>query len=290
MTLHGAAAAVAVTLMIATGGTSVKQAVGTAEIDQAVASQLSALYAVNSKIIAHVDLTGPFNTTSRWTLVVGKQPDDESTTEDGVGNPRGAIYACFVENAEPDCSHTMFLEKYQEQGIPVSPGRNPFYELIANEIVYSGPRKTLPLLMMKTCTTPGGANGNCGVASFLFDYDRKADRFRRVFFNETGRNNNEETRLVEAGPLLGAVIVAEPSRGATPPRANPYVYSVEVYKRNAAGIYASVLKYRGGTSYGDGNPLAVIDSEMPETLRRLGFWKTGDPLPIPKHMPATCKR
>src|SRR5215467_3369864 len=125
MTIYGTAAAAAATLMLASGGTSVKQVVGTAEIDQAVTSKLSALYGINSKIIAHVDLTKPFNSTSRWTLVIGKQPDEESTTEDGVGNPRGAIYACFVENAEPDCSQAMFPEKYQEQRITLSPGRSP---------------------------------------------------------------------------------------------------------------------------------------------------------------------
>jgi hypothetical protein len=290
MMIYGTAAAVAATLMLASGGTSLKQVVGTAEIDQAVTSKLSTLYGINSKIIAHVDLTKPFGTTSRWTLVIGKQPDEESTTEDGAGSPRGTISACFVKNAEPDCSEAMFLEEYQEQRTTLSPGRRPFYELIANDVVYSGPGKTMPLLMMKACTTPGGANGNCGVATFLFDYDRKADRFQSVFFNVTGRNNNEETRFVEARPLLGAVIIAEPFSGTPRPRANPYAYSVEVYKRNVAGIYARVLSYRGGTSYGDGNPLAVIDSEMPETLRRLGLWKVGDPLPIPKLMPATCKR
>ncbi|MDG6719271.1 hypothetical protein QCE92_13960, partial [Staphylococcus aureus] len=37
------------------------------------------------------------------------------------------------------------------------------------------------------------------------------------------------------------------------------------------------------TGYGDGNPLAVIDSEMPETLRRLKLWQPGSPLPLPEH-------
>ncbi len=57
----------------------------------------------------------------------------------------------------------------------------------------------------------------------------------------------------------------------------------EVYKRISVCEYsARVLRYSGNTRYGkDGNPLAVIDSEMPETLRRLGLWKTGDALPVP---------
>lgn len=129
-----------------------------------------------------------------------------------------------------------------------------------------------------------GANGNCGVSTFLLAYDQKTDRFRVVFFNMTGRNNNEETRFVEGGPLLGSVIVAYPTRDA------PFRYFVEVYNRASNGEYSQALRYRGRTGYGDGNPLAVIDSEMPETLRRLGLWKTGDPLPVPPTMPAGCTR
>ena len=100
----------------------------------------------------------------------------------------------------------------------------------------------------------------------------------------TGRNNNEETRFVENGPLLGSVIVAYPGSDA------PFTYFVEVYKRISDSEYSQVLRYRGNTRYGDGNPLAVIDSEMPETLRRLGLWKTGDTLPVPPRMPGGCTR
>ena len=277
------AAAVAATLMLAVGGTSAKELVGTAEIDQAVISKLSSLYGINSKVIAHVDLTKPFDTKSQWTLVIGKQPAEESTAQDGVGDPIGVISVCFVENADPDCSESMFLARYGEQNITLAPGKRPFYELFASELVYSGSGKTVPLLRIVTCTMPG-ANGNCGVSTFLFAYDREAEGFRAVFSNSTGRNRNQATRFVESGPLLGNVIVAYPTGDA------PFTYYVEVYKRNAAGEYGRVLRYRGRTGYGDGNPLAVIDSEMPETLRRLGLWKTGDALPVPPTMPAGCTR
>ena len=276
--------------MLPAGGTSAKELIGTAEIDQTVISKLSSLYGINSKIIAHVDLTKPFDTKSQWTLVIGKQPDEESTVTDGMDRPVGAVSVCFVKNAVPDCSAAMFLAKYREQKTAVAPGERPFYELSASEVVYSGPGKTLPLLMIKTSTW-SGANGSHGIFTFLFDYDRKADGFRAVFSNVTGSNGNQETRFVETGPLLGDVIVADPIGGAPPPtRRNPYAYSVEVYKRDVAGMYARILAYRGGTRYSDGNPLAVIDSEMPETLRRLGLWKPGDALPVPQRMPAACTR
>jgi hypothetical protein len=261
-----------------------------ATIDQAVVSKLLSLYGSTASVIAHVDLTKPFDTKSQWTLVIGKQPDKESTVEDGMGEPIGAVSVCFVKNAVPDCSDAMFLAKYREENIAVAPGERPFYQLFASEVVYSGPGKTLPLLMTKTGTWRG-ANGSCGISTLLFDYDREAERFHAVFFNITGSNNNQETRFVETGPLLGDVIVADPNGGAPPPtRRNPYAYSMEVYKRDVAGMYARVLAYGGGTRYGDGNPLAVIDSEMPETLRRLGLWKPGDALPVPPRMPAACTR
>ncbi len=283
------AVALAATLTVAAATTCAKEPiVGSDEIDQVVVSKLSSLYGINSKVIAHVDLTRPFDTKSQWTLVIGKQPDEESTATDGLGEPVGAVSVCFVKDAVPNCSDAVFLEKCREQKVAVVPGERPFYELSASKLVYPGPGKTL--LMIKA-STRSGANGSHGIFTVLFDYDRKADGFRVGFFNVTGSNGNQETRFIETGPLLGAVLVADPYGGAPPPtRVNPYGYSVEVYKRDAAGRYARVLAYRGRTSYGDGNPLAVIDSEMPETLHRLGLWKPGDVLSVPLRMPAGCTR
>jgi hypothetical protein len=93
-----------------------------------------------------------------------------------------------------------------------------------------------------------------------------------------------KTRVVENGPLLGSGFVPYPTSDA------PFTYFVEVSKRTSNSEYSLALKYRAHTGYGDGNPLAVIDSVMPETLRRLGLWKTGDPLPVPPRMPGGCTR
>jgi hypothetical protein len=277
------AAIVAAVLILVTGDVDAQTHLDTTEIDQAVISKLSAQFGINSKVIAHLDLTQPFQTKSRWSLVAAKQPDEESSVEDGAGNRIGAVSLCFVENDEPDCSEEMFLAKYREETIRFDSGPGPFYELLASDVVFSGPGRTLPLLSIKTCTTLG-ANGNCGVSTFLFAYDSKANRFPVVFFNMMGRNNNQEARFVENGPVLGSVIVAYPTNDA------PFTYFVEVYKRISDTEYSRVLRYRGNTRYGDGNPLAVIDSEMPETLRRQGLWKTGDALPVPPRMPRGCTR
>jgi hypothetical protein len=273
----------AATLIPLAGGIDAQTHLDTAAIDQAVISKLSAQFGINSKVIVHLDLTQTFQTKSLWSLVVAKQPDEESSVEDGGGSRIGAVSFCFVENGQPDCSEEMFLAKYREEKVSFVSGEPAFQELIASDVVFSGPGKTLPLLIIKSCTNRG-ANGNCGVSTFLLAYDRKADKFRVVFFNMTGRNNNEETRFVENGPLLGSVIAAYPTSDA------PFTYFVEVYKRTSDAEYSRVLRYRGNTHYGDGNPLAVIDSEMPETLQRLGLWKAGNALPVPPRMPRRCTR
>ena len=274
---------VAAMLILVAEGVDAQLHLETSAIDEAVISKLSAQFGINSKVITHLDLTQVFHTKSRWSLVAAKQPDEESSVEDGLGERIGAVYFCFVENGQPDCSEEMFLAKYREQKISFRPGEEPFYEVFASDVVFSGRDKTLPLLRIKGCTNHG-ANGSCGVSTFLFDYDRKADRFRVVFSNMTGRNNNQETRFIANGPLLGAVIVADPADDP------PFTYFVEVHKRSSDGAYSRVLRYRGHTGYGDGNSLAVIDSEMPETLRQLGLWKAGDALPVPPRMPRGCAR
>jgi hypothetical protein len=273
----------AAALILVASGVDAQTHLDATAIDQAVISKLSAQFGINSKVIAHLDLAPPFQTKSQWSLVVAKQPDGESSVEDGSEERIGAISFCFVENGEPDCSEEVFLAKYREEKVSFASGPGPFYELFASDVVFSGPGRTLPLLRIKSCTARG-ANGNCGVSTFLFAYDRNAERFRVVFFNMMGRNNNQEARFVESGPLLGSVIVAYPTDDA------PFAYFVEVYKRISDSEYSRVLRYRGHTGYGDGNPLAVIDSEMPETLRQRGLWETGDALPVPPNIPRACTR
>jgi hypothetical protein len=273
----------AATLTFVAGGLDSQTHLDQTAIDRAVISKLSAQFGIHSKVITHLDLTQPFQTKSQWSFVAAKQPNEESRVEDGGGNRTGAVSLCFVENDKPDCSEEIFLAKYREEKVSFVSGAPIFYELFASDVVFSGPNKTLPLLRIKSCTNRGG-NGDCGVSTFLFAYDRKAERFRVIFFNVMGRNNNQEARFIENGPLLGSVVVAYPADAA------PFTYFVEVHKRVSDSQYSRILRYRGSTGYGDGNPLAVIDSEMPETLRRLGLWKTGDALPVPPSLPGGCTR
>jgi hypothetical protein len=116
------AAIFAATLILVSGGVEAQTHLDTTGIDQVVISKLSAQFGINSKVITHLDLTQPFQTKSRWSLVATKQPDEESIVEDGAGNRIGAVSLCFVENDEPDCSEEMFLAKYREEKVGLASG------------------------------------------------------------------------------------------------------------------------------------------------------------------------
>ena len=243
------------------------------EIDRLVIAALSHQVVTKPKVISHIDLTEPFATATQWTFVAvqdGSQPAPDDF-EDQV-----TIFLCLVKAASPDCA----LHLYQDVRSD-GPWFDTPYHLRSGKVVYANQDMSDPLLFLQVCGAASG-DGDCGIASALYRYDRGADRFVRVFLNLTGRNNNQNTRFVETGPLQGNVIVDVPTENA------PYGYWIEVYRANESGKYAQILRYRSHTHYGDGNPLAVADSEMPEILSHFGLWKPGDPLPIPPHMPKGC--
>ena len=121
-----------------------------------------------------------------------------------------------------------------------------------------------PLLLVQLASLHS-VNGNQRIATQLFAYDRSADRFRLAYQRRVGRNNNEEVRYIEQGPLAAAVIAAEPTQDA------PFGFWITVDRLGAGQRYHPVLRYRSATRYGDGNPLAVIDSEMPNIQQRLAL-------------------
>ncbi len=271
------------------GGAAAAQRTNTtsdAEIDQNVLAELTTLYGSTSTILAHIDLTTPFATKSPWAVVVAKatQPDaallrwDPGDTS-GNGGP---VSICFVKDLTPDCSEQAY-RTHDFKWFQGSQGIRPFYRFFAARVVSAAADKSKPLLLLSVCTLHG-MNGNCGVSMLLYRYNRSADRFDIAFLDSVARNTNGVIRFVENGPLQGSVLVAYPTNRA------PFTYWVEVYKQDAAGNYKLALRYRGKTGYGDGNPLSVADSEMPTILHRFGYWKPGDPPPVPEEMPASCKR
>lgn len=244
------------------------------KIDQLVLAALSRQGAAKPKVISHIDLTQPFGTVSQWTFIAAQEeaPPDADTED------QGPLHVCFVKGSTPDCSENPYHSDGSKDVTVEAP-----YRLRAGSVVYGGRNQSDPLLFLQLCGVQGG-NGNCGIVTELYRYEKGTDHFVRVFKNFTGRNNNEATRFVEQGPLQGNVIVDYPTGNA------PFTYWIEVYRANESGTYVRILRYRGSTHYGDGNLLAVADSEMPSLLGHLGLWKSGDALPVPPHMPKGCSR
>lgn len=132
----------------------------------------------------------------------------------------------------------------------------------------------MPRFLLLELASFHAGNGDQRVSLQLYTYDQAKDFFRLAYAHRTGRNNNQEIRY-EAGPLSGVVIASAPTSDA------PFGYWITVDRPNGRGVYRQVLRFRSATTYGDGNPLAVIDSEMPNIQRRLGIWHPGMALPLP---------
>lgn len=254
-------------------------------VEQAVIAAIPAWHGQKATILKYLDLARPFGTVSPWALVVAQAPGPAA---DPNLEDHGPMAVCFVMALRPHCMekyrlHGKWLGWYAKYGSYLS-WYVTAYDLANAGIVYAGKEKTRPLLLLKTFSGRSG-DGNSNIRTALFDYDRQEDRFLQVFEHLSGgSNNNQAARFVDSGPLQGDVIIDYPTDHA------PYTYWMEVYAPTGSGQYTRILRYRGRTGYGDGNPLPVADSEMPEIMERLGFWKPGGALPVPAQMPANCGR
>jgi hypothetical protein len=239
---------------------------------RAIADALHAKGVKEPEVFLYMNLATEFRTKSSWALAFVR--------EKVPGNPgwevEGPLVVCFLKEQSPACLDAAGIPKK----VDVTDLNGPDVFLEAR-VVYAGAGRQKPRLLVKTCTQPSG-DGDCGIHTTLYAYDDAADRFDQMFHNVTARNRNELTRFVEDGPIRSDIIVTVPTDD------RPHAYWVEVHRQQADGQYARILRYRGRTGYADGNRLAVADSEMPEVLRRLGLWKSGDPLPVPAKLPAGC--
>lgn len=250
--------------------------VPSAEIEQRVIASLPARHGASAHIVYHLDLTRLFDTRTRWTFVIATLPGSHFSASSGKMVDGGPLAQCFVNGLAPHCSYAMphNASRLSWFAIPLH-----FYSARA---VFAGANHSRPLLLIRTAAAYAG-DGSHGIFTRLFRYDRRKNRFDTVFSNSTGSNNNQETRFIGHGPLRGDIIVAVPTATA------PYAFWVSVYVRGKDGQYSDrALRYRSATRYGDGNPLSVIDSEMPNILERLGKRHPGDALPIPRRLPSGC--
>jgi len=218
--------------------------------------------------LASLDLSGPFATRSTWRFTTSQGPDipDPAGEE---GKVAGVVGLCLSKDGGATC------DPATGKALLSPDGPDMFDEphmLKTVRIVH--PSADRPLLLLQIGSLRSGDGGQ-RIATQLFAYDRRADTFHEVYRWVTGHNNNQEVRYVDTGSLAGAVIAAEPTDDA------PFGFWITIDRLAPTGRYAQVLRYRSATRYGDGNPLAVIDSEMPSIERRLGLWHAGQRLPAP---------
>lgn len=225
------------------------------------------------KPLTPLDLQKPFAARSPWRLTATRG----SPVEDPSGDiAPGRIVLCLTRDAGRNCDPGPNL------ALRLPDGDDPFSQphFLRRAEVVRIPHRT-PLLLIELASFHAG-NGDQRRSLQLYGYDRASDTFRLAYGHRTGRNNNQEMRFVESGALAGSVITADPTTDA------PFAYWISVARPDAAGRYKQAARFRSATIYGDGNPLAVIDSEMPNILKRLRLWRPGTDLPLPAAAP--CPR
>lgn len=216
---------------------------------------------------APLDLAGPFAARSPWRVTVTQAPNMADPVMDSADLVPGPLALCLSRDGGRSCDSRPGGSL--QLTTPDLFDRPHYLQHLT--VVRAGTR---PLLLVQVASL-ASANGDQRVGLELYAYDRATDRFRSVYARQTGRNNNQELRFVKSGPLRGAVIAAEPTADA------PFGFWITVSRVGTAGAYRPVLRYRSVTRYGDGNQLAVIDSDMPTIHQRLGLWRPGRPLPTP---------
>ena len=216
-----------------------------------------------------LDLAKTFHTRSAWRLVVTEGPP---TKDYGDNDAPGALTLCLHKTPEGPCVSSPVTPPLRP-ALSGDPMWEPHY-LLAAEVVYPQGANSARVLLIVTGSLNSG-DGDQIVETQLVAYDASQDAFRRVYAESTGHNNNQEIRFVKEGPLRGSMITAKPQDRP------PYAFQIVVNQPAPSGSYRQVLRYQSATIYNDGNPLPVIDSEMPNIERRLGLWKPGQPIPTP---------
>ncbi len=228
----------------------------------------AALFAVAATSPSPVtDLSRPFATRSPWRVAVTQGPD---VKDPGDNDAPGALRLCLQAGPNEVCDPA--LKTTLRQGVADDYFDQPHY---LGGLRVHRLKDGQPLLVVDTSSLHSGDGDQVRLTQALA-YRRRNDRFVRVYEHQTGRNNNQETRFVAAGPLQGDIISIDPTENA------PFGFWVVVNAPGPEGAYSQVLRYRSATRYGDNNPMSAIDSEWPNLYRRLGLWRPGAPLPLPQ--------
>jgi hypothetical protein len=249
------------------------QAVVASVFTLALATVIAA-QSVTSSVISNIDLSRPFSTRESWRFIATQGP---LVSGDDTEQP-GKIQLCLRATPSAPCDPQLLYALR-----PPSSANDDFTQphyLNAVKIVYPRGSADQPLLFVQTASLHSG-DGDQLVLTQVLAYENAQHRFVRIYQYTTGRNNNQEVRYISSGRLNGDIISVDPTDNA------PYGYWVTVNILTPKHTYKSLLRYRSATHYGDNNPLAVIDSEMPNIEQRLGYWKPGMALPLP---PGPCPK
>jgi hypothetical protein len=235
-----------------------------------------------------IDLSKSFGASLPWRFTATQEPAVfEPVDPDLIGSiPEGykggylpgLIHLCLQSSPAAACDPLVAIP---QPPAPIPADAWAPHYLKRAEVVYARAGNETPLFLLQAASSHS-PDGNQAVFTQLLAYNRAKERFEQVYAHATGHNNNEEDRFIVSGPLQGSVISAEPTANA------PFGYWITVNKPGSDFTYKQVLRYRSATRYGDGNPLAVIDSEMPNIERRLDLWHPGMPLPLPEPPEHAC--
>jgi len=231
-----------------------------------------AAQATTSSVISNIDLSKPFSTVEPWRFIANQGPPVAAADTASGGEEPGSIQLCLQATPSAPCDPQL-LNALRDGSGADDFFTQPHY-LNEAKIVY--PRGSIdpPLLFVQTASLHAG-NGSQLVLTQALSYEKSQKQFVRVYQYPTGTNNNQEVRFIDTGSLRGDIISVDPTENA------PYGFWVTVNVLTPQYTYEKTLRYRSATHYGDNNPLAVIDSEMPNIEQHLGYWKPGMPLPLP---------
>lgn len=234
------------------------------------------------EIVSSTDLTMPFHTKTKWRFVVTQAPSNDIDSEPGP------LFFCFLHEGKPSCPSVVvrscdYLDKKPScpRGFKPDNFTQPYNYFGNVAVIYPTKSSKSPLLVVTVSGNYGGPGTPSGPK--IWAYRRKYDRFDQIFSGDRSSNTEGEVRLITSGPLAGDVI-ANNDTGRW-----PYPYEIMVYKFLRSENYVRILDYNSKAKYRDGNPLKVIDEEMPEIERRMGVWRPGEPLPVPPQMPSSCR-
>ena len=213
------------------------------------------------------DLSRPFATRSVWHLKAAQGAPVDFAGEKAPGE----IDLCLTKAGSNTCDPQ--LRSVILPDAPSNPYARPHF-LVSVDTVYPQGDANEPLLMIRSASL-AGMNGDQLVLTQLLAYRPEMDEFFSVYEHVTGKNNDQEVRYVQEGPLRGSVISAEPTQDA------PFGFWISVSGYVPGRSYQQIVKYRSATKYGDNNSLPVIDSEEIEIRKRLGLWRAGMALPLP---------